>query len=87
MLITKLLDNPVGRIVFSIILGLGLAALFRQVCKGDDCILIKGPKPSEIQKYYYKIDEDCFKYTPVVTKCDKKEDDETHVQNELNLSS
>ena len=75
MIITELLNNPVGRIVFSIILGLGLAALFRQVCKGDECHVIKGPKPSEVQKYYYKIDDDCFKYTPYVTSCENKTED------------
>ena len=31
-----------GKIIISIIWGLGLAALFRRVCKGRNCIVIKG---------------------------------------------
>jgi len=51
------------------ILGFGLAALFRQACKGDDCYIVNAPSNNELKKYYYKIDEDCFKYTPVATQC------------------
>ena len=66
------MDNPVGRIVISILLGLGLASLFRKVCSGKSCIMVKGPNVEETQKYYYKIDDDCYKYTPYMTSCDKK---------------
>jgi len=33
----NLLHTPRGQIVLSIILGLGLATIFRRVCKGNDC--------------------------------------------------
>lgn len=66
------MDNPVGRIIISVLLGLGLASLFRKVCSGKSCIMITGPNVEDTQKYYYKIDEDCYKYTPYVTACDSK---------------
>jgi hypothetical protein len=69
-MISAFLKTNFGGILLSIILGLGLAALFRQACKGDNCIVVNGPKVSEVQKYYYKLDDDCFKYTPYATKCD-----------------
>jgi len=33
-----------GKIIISVIWGLGLAALFRRVCEGRNCIVIKGIK-------------------------------------------
>ena len=37
-MITKAFDTKTGSAIISIIFGLGLAALFRQSCKGDRCI-------------------------------------------------
>lgn len=59
----------VGSRVISIILGLGLASLFRKVCTGDRCLLVKGPKLSEVAKNTYRIDERCYTYKPVPTTC------------------
>jgi hypothetical protein len=71
-MIQDLLEKPLGRIFLSIILGLGLAAIFRQVCKGDECVIIKGPKKNDLEKYYYKIEDDCFKYTPYDAPCESE---------------
>lgn len=69
ILFDKLLHTDVGQVTVSIILGFGLAALFRRVCKGNNCILIQGPPMEEVIKTTYTIDGDCFRYTPVPTKC------------------
>lgn len=66
----KLLESTAGRIILSIILGFGLATIFKTACKNNSCIVVKGPKTDETNKYYYKIDSDCYKYTPVAAKCD-----------------
>lgn len=71
-MIKDLLDKPLGRIFLSIILGLGLAALFKQVCSGDDCLIVKGPKSKDLDKYYYKVEDDCFKYTPYEAPCESE---------------
>lgn len=65
----KALNTPTGSIVVSVILGLGLAAIFRRACKGDRCIVIKGPMPADINKFVYKIEDDCYKYTPYAVHC------------------
>lgn len=62
-----------GSIVFSIIIGLGLASLFRQVCKGSHCVVVKGPNSEEIANHVFKSGEDCFKYTPVIVDCDRRD--------------
>lgn len=58
-----------GRIILSIILGLGLATAFQKVCKGNNCVVIKGPPMKEINNIHYKIDDECYKYSPYVRKC------------------
>jgi hypothetical protein len=50
-------------------LGIGLASLFRQVCKTGKCLLIKGPSLHDVEKKMYKIDERCYTYTPSASLC------------------
>lgn len=69
MNISKVFDNRVGVVFISILLGLGVAALFRTVCKDGKCIVITGPPVEETKNFYYKIDDKCFKYTPVASEC------------------
>lgn len=69
--ITKFFSTPFGSALLSIVLGLGLAALFRQACNDKRCIIIKGPPIEETANFYYKIHDNCFKYRPVVVEeCD-----------------
>lgn len=70
-MIKNVMKDRMGSIIISVILGLGLAALFRRACHGGSCVVIKAPKREEIQQYYYKIDDDCYKYTPYVVECGK----------------
>ena len=39
MYLRRLIYGDVGKIVISIILGLGLSTLFRKVCKNRNCIV------------------------------------------------
>ena len=69
-MITKFLNSKAGQIIISIVLGLGLATIFRKVCTDNQCVIVKGPSIDEVKKFVYKIDDDCFKYTPQPTKCE-----------------
>lgn len=69
-LIMEKLDSPAGSIFLSVLLGLGLAALFRKACTGNNCIVIHtGPQRDEIESVFYKVNNDCFKYQPVLSEC------------------
>ena len=68
-MISKFMESKLGQIVISIILGFGLATIFRKVCKDGSCVVIKGPRPSDVSQYYYKLHDDCYKYTPYITPC------------------
>ena len=43
-----------GKIIISILLGLGLATLFRKGCTGKNCIEFKAPTLENIKKKIYK---------------------------------
>ena len=68
----KILNTEVGQRIVSIIIGLGLASMFRKVCSNNNCLVIKGPKIVEMDKYY-KIDKKCYKYNPYPINCPNKE--------------
>lgn len=71
-MIDNIMETDYGAILISIVLGLGLAAMFRKVCKNGHCVIIKGPSPQEIQEHIYRIENNCYKYTPKVVNCDSK---------------
>jgi hypothetical protein len=69
--ITKFLISKEATPFISILLGLGLASMFRASCKSKRCFIIKGPKLKDIENHYYRIDDKCFKYTPYVVNCNE----------------
>jgi hypothetical protein len=65
----KFLHTERGKIIMSIILGFGLASLFRNVCKGRDCVFFHAPPLDEFKDKIYKNNGKCVKYVPNSTKC------------------
>jgi hypothetical protein len=67
------MNSPLGSIIISVILGLGLAALFRTVCHGDGCMIVKAPDLNDLQKYVYRTGSSkgatCYKYSPEEVAC------------------
>lgn len=63
MNLKRLLNTPMGAILISVLLGLGLATLFYKTCSGKQCIDFNGPLISEIDGKTYKYGEECYKYT------------------------
>lgn len=58
-----------GKVIISILLGLGVATLFRQSCKGKDCVEFKAPSLEDIKKKKYKYGDKCFQYETSTTIC------------------
>lgn len=65
----RLLHTKMGVVVISIVLGLGLATIFRKVCTDKNCIKFKGPVISDVVGKTYKHGEKCYKYTINSTTC------------------
>ena len=65
----KFVHTETGRIIMSILLGFGLASLFRTICKYKDCLIFRAPPLEQFKDKIYKSNGKCVKYTPVSTKC------------------
>ena len=61
-----------GKLILSIILGLGLATIFRKVCKDLECFIYKAPPESEIIDSVYAFNNKCYRYKKNNISCGKK---------------
>lgn len=71
MQLQRLLYSDTGRNIISIVLGMGLAALFQKVCKDKDCVVFSGPVITEVDGKIFQHGEKCYKYDITSTPCDK----------------
>jgi hypothetical protein len=71
MHLERFVHSSTGRIIMSILLGIGLATLFRSVCKGKNCRIIAAPPMEELDDQIYKFDEKCYKLERNAIECDK----------------
>jgi hypothetical protein len=69
MNIKRLLYGDVSKIFISVLLGLGLATLFRKVCKDRDCIIFRAPHLNKIQNQIFKFDGKCYTFKEKVVGC------------------
>ena len=67
----RLLHSKFGKVIISILLGLGLATLFRKVCTGRDCMLFKAPEIEKIKNKTFKYNDKCYKYVENAETCNK----------------
>jgi hypothetical protein len=65
----RLLNTDIGQTFISILLGLGLATMFRKVCEGKNCLIFNGPVINEIDGKIYKFGEYCHKYKLNAVSC------------------
>lgn len=72
MHLIKFVKTHTGKYVMSIILGIGLATVFRSICKGKDCIVYKAPPLDEIQDKIYKFNGKCYNFERMSGDCNTK---------------
>lgn len=74
MNLSKFLHTKNGRYIMSVILGFGLATLFRAVCKDKNCVIKHAPPTEEIDGKTYKFGDKCYKYSASSQQCDTKKE-------------
>jgi len=74
MYLGKFVHTERGKIIMSLLLGFGLASLFRIVCKNKDCLLFYAPPLEDFKDKIYKNNNNgkCVKYNYIATNCDAK---------------
>jgi len=65
----RLLNTPLGVTLISIMLGFGLACLFRKVCTDGRCIHFRGAVIDAIHDKIYEHNDRCYRYRAKPTKC------------------
>ena len=65
----KFVHTKTGKYIMSVLLGFGLASLFRTVCKEKDCIIFHAPPLDQVKDKIFSYDNKCYKYVPTQTKC------------------
>lgn len=65
----KFVHTETGKVIMSILLGFGLASLFRTICKDNNCLVFHAPPLDDFKDKIYKNNGKCVKYVPVATKC------------------
>jgi hypothetical protein len=65
----KFVHTETGKLIMSILLGIGLASLFRNVCKGKNCVVFYAPPLENIEGKVYKSGDKCYKFQAVASKC------------------
>jgi len=71
MYLDKFVHSKTGKIIMSIILGIGLATFFRAVCKGRRCRVILAPPMADIEGQTYKFNDKCYTFEKNVINCKK----------------
>ena len=72
MHLDKFVHSATGKIIMSVLLGFGLATLFRVACKGKNCRIIEAPPMEELTDQTYRFDDKCYTIEKNAIKCDSK---------------
>jgi len=56
-------------LLISCIVGFGLAALLRPMCKGPDCVILRGPPVSQLREAVFQVGSKCHEFKPKTTTC------------------
>jgi hypothetical protein len=65
----KLMNAPGIATLISFVLGVGIAAMFRPVCKGPECLVIRGPPIQDIRDAVYQFGTKCVEFQANPVKC------------------
>ena len=66
--IKKFLNSKSGTFILSVILGLGLATVFKMSCDSKSCLVYKAPEYSD--KKVIKYNNKCYEPTEHMETCD-----------------
>lgn len=68
-MLSKLLKNPLFNVTFSFLLGLGVVALVRPLCKDGECTVKKAPPVKEWDGAVYRVGNKCHEYKTKSVEC------------------
>jgi|UniRef100_A0A6C0KRX3 hypothetical protein len=73
--VKNLMYTNIGKIILSVLLGLGFATLFRQICNSKDCYRFIGPQHNALRDKIFASDTDktkCYSLVEENIQCGSK---------------
>jgi hypothetical protein len=67
--VSKILSTETFAIIFSFVVGAGIIAIARPLCKGDNCTKKKAPPVKEWNNAVYRIGNACYEYKATPIEC------------------
>ena len=68
--IIKFINDDRFNVFFSVVLGIGLVALFRPICSGSECNVSKPPTENDFDKYAYRMGNGkCYEFKTELIEC------------------
>ena len=65
----RIIYSKYGKYIISIILGLGLASLFRRACKNRNCLKFIGPPIQKIKGQVFDFNDKCYMFEEKAETC------------------
>ena len=65
----KVMEIPGFSTLLSIVLGFGIAAMFRPLCKGSECVILRGPPVGDIRGSVYQYGKKCVEFNAKPVPC------------------
>lgn len=57
--------------LLSLVIGFGIACIFRPLCKGPECIILRGPPVGDIRGAVYQFGSKCVEFEAKPIECPK----------------
>lgn len=67
--IQRIIHSEPGKVLISIILGLGLASLFKKACNNRNCMVFYAPPSYKIEGKTFEFDNTCYEFKSRATEC------------------
>ena len=65
----SIIERPYVATALSALLGFGLAAMFRPLCKGPECVILRGPPVHDIRGAVYQYGKKCVEFQTKPVQC------------------
>ena len=66
----RFLETTTGVYIISIVLGIGLASIFRKACNDRKCIVFKAAPIEDVKDQIFQFNGKCYKFEPKAESCD-----------------
>jgi len=69
----KIMERPIVATAISALIGFGIAAMFRPLCKGPDCVILRGPPVSDMRNAVFQFGSKCVEFKTKTVECPSKQ--------------